>query len=157
MNPYQSIFFVPNLPSFQHINFTKFLNLYLGIFVSNLKSFQHAEKTDQTFFSKAGVPKYENKWNNAGYRVSPALHYPAFGAPSLSPKLVFGLGMSLGDPNSPLTARGYGFQITFSVQAVDYSHFKSVKEDTFNVCLMGFSQSCCLLLVNLKLIWLTIK
>lgn len=89
--------------------------------------------------------------------MSPALHYPAFGAPSLSPKLVFGLGMSLGDPNSPLTARGYGFQITFSVQAVDYSHFKSVKEDTFNVRLVGFSQSCCLLLVNLKLIWLTIK
>lgn len=69
--------------------------------------------------------------------MSPELQYPAFGAPSLSPKLVLGLGMSLGDPNSPLTARGYGFQITFSLQVVDYSHFKSVKEDTFNVRLVG--------------------
>lgn len=53
----------------------------------------------------------------------PRTTLPRFRRPIPFSETGFGLGMSLGDPNSPLTARGYGFQITFSVQAVDYSHF----------------------------------
>lgn len=153
LNPYQSIFFVPNLPSFQNINFTKFFNLCRGIFVSNLKSFQHAEKTDQTFFLKQVYQSMRT--NETMQDIEWAPHYTTpLSAPHPFLRNWFSAwGCHWETP----TARGYGFQITFSVQAVDYSHFKSVREDTFNVCLVGFSQSCCLLLVNLKLIWLTIK